>query len=523
MLAEVRYNPAMLRPNVRRLILSAMMAVCCFPAWSQTNPIRFHIRLSPEAAKAPVSGRLLVFLAPFDPAADEIVPGSGRDAHSVFIAARDVQSLAPGSTVEVNPDEMAYPAPFSTRPSADYQVMTLLDVNHDYAYAGSSPGDLRSPALSLSTIDPARVGTIDLNLTIRVPVPKIELPLGSEMLDFTSPALSAFWGRPIHMRGVIVLPPSYSKDPERAYPAVYWTQGFGGKLEDIAKSPAAGYSKGMATGKLPEMIYVMLDQSCAGGTHEFADSVNNGPWGKALTTELIPYLESKYRIEAKPGSRFLTGHSSGGWAALWLQVAYPEVFGGSWPISPDPGDFRDFTGPNLRPDSLTNFYRNAEGRPFMLVREKDKAGQYKDFQSIEDFAHQERVLGDYGGQMASFEWVFSPRGPDGRPQPLFNRDSGEVDPEVAKYWARYDVAQVLRENADRLRPLLANKIHLTVGTVDTYHLDGPAHLLEQTAKELNIPMQFTFVPGRDHNSVLQGGLIEQIAAEMEAVAHPKAK
>ena len=46
---------------------------------------------------------------------------------------------------------------------------------------------------------------------------------------------------------------------------------------------------------------------CATGTHEFADSVNNGPWGAALTTEFIPHLESKYRMDAKSNGRFLQG------------------------------------------------------------------------------------------------------------------------------------------------------------------------------------------------------------------------
>jgi len=91
--------------------------------------------------------------------------------------------------------------------------------------------------------------------------------------------------------------------------------------------------------KTPEMIWVMLLQASPTGTHEFADSANNGPWGKALTMELIPYLEKKYRMDARPNGRFLTGHSSGGWAAMWIQVSHPDFFGGTWPTAPDPGDF----------------------------------------------------------------------------------------------------------------------------------------------------------------------------------------
>ncbi len=107
--------------------------------------------------------------------------------------------------------------------------------------------------------------------------------------------------------------------------------------------------------------------------------------------------------------------------------------------------------------------------------------------------------------------------------PLFDRDTGVIDPEVAKAWEAYDIAEILRKRADRLRPLLDGRVHLTVGTEDTFHLDGPAHLLEDTATELNINIRFTFVPGKDHGNIYDGNLDEQIAQEMDAIAHPKTK
>src|SRR3546814_4636404 len=103
----------------------------------------------------------------------------------------------------------------------------------------------------------------------------------------------------------------------------------------------------MAKGERPPMSWVILDQHIATGTHEFADSANNGPWGAALTTEAIPALEAKYRMDARPSGRFLNGHSSGGWSTLWLQVAYPKIFGGTWPTAPDASDFHDFTNINI--------------------------------------------------------------------------------------------------------------------------------------------------------------------------------
>jgi S-formylglutathione hydrolase FrmB len=391
-------------------------------------------------------------------------------------------------------------------------VMALLDVSHHYTYNGSSAGDPRSDVVALKQLDPAHAGAVELSLGILTPEKVVTAPASSEMLDFESPALTSFWGRSIHIRGVVVLPPNYEKSAKH-YPTVYWTHGFGADLHAIAEHYASSYYQKMEQGELPAMIYVLLDQSCPGGTHEFADSVNNGPWGKALTTELIPYLEKKYRMQATPSGRLLTGHSSGGWAALWLQVAYPKVFGGTWPTSPDPSDFRIFTGPDLHSDPPSNFYHDAQGKPWPLVRMGTQ-----EVMSLEDYARQEAVLGAYGGQMASFEWVFSPRGEDGRPQRLFDRQTGAVDPAVAKAWEKFDIDVILRKDAQRLRPLLQNKIHLTVGTADTFHLDAPAHLLEETLKELGIKATFTYLPGKSHFDLYQDGLGKQIGMEMEKTA-----
>jgi S-formylglutathione hydrolase FrmB len=494
-----------------------LFVLSCFLQAQSGEPIHFRVKLSSELGNVSRSGRLLIFLSSSKKAEKELRPALGLESHSVWITACEVDHLEPGATVEVYGNEPSYPAPLVQAPAGDYQVMALLDVSHHYTYTGNSAGDPRSEVMALKQLDPAHAGALELSLSVLTPEKPITAPASSEMLDFESPALTSFWGRPIHMRGVVVLPPHYRESAKR-YPTVYWTHGFGADLHAIAEHYASSYYKKMEQGELPPMIYVLLDQSCAGGTHEFADSVNNGPWGKALTTELIPYLEKKYRMQSTPSGRLLTGHSSGGWAALWLQVAYPKVFGGTWPTSPDPSDFRAFTGPDLRSDPPSNFYHDAQGKPWPLVRMGTQ-----EVMSMEDYARQEAVLGEYGGQMASFEWVFSPRGNDGRPERLFDRQTGVVDPKVEKAWEKYDISEVLRKNAQRLRPLLQNKIHLTVGTADTFHLDTPAHLLEETLKELGIKATFTYLPGKSHFDLYQDGLGKQIGMEMEKTAEAGAR
>src|SRR5262249_2926390 len=155
-----------------------------------------------------------------------------------------------------------------------------------------------------------------------------------------------------------------------------------------------------------------------------------------------------------------------------------------------------------------NIYRTPDGRRTMIMRFNGKEI------ATEDDARREMVLGEYGGQLSSFEAVFSPRGPDGRPMRLFDRVTGEIDPAVGKAWQRYDIARIVRENWRTLGPRLNGKIHLYVGTADNFYLDHPARLLEQTIKELGGTAEFVFLPGRTHSQVYDDGVAERMWQEM---------
>jgi S-formylglutathione hydrolase FrmB len=490
----------------------------------------------------PAGGRLLVFAAEAKAAQAAAKDGKVEEVDAnpfqpeqVAVAAREVSRIEPGKAVAIDADQQAFPAAFSALPPGDYLVQAVLDVDHSYNYTGRGAGDLvsevaklhlpaaQAPLLKLARALPARD---PWELSPRFPQEvRDALPAArahATAIDFDSPALGAFWGRPIAMRGWVLTPPGYDAKAAARYPTVYYTHGFTGNAERMTGVLASVYAM-MAKGRMPPMIWVFLDESSPTGTHEFADSVNNGPWGQALTTELIPYLEAHYRMDGRAGGRFLNGHSSGGWATLWLQTRYPKVFGGTWSTSPDPSDFHDFTGVDLYAAGA-NVYHKADGTPRPLVRDHAKV-----LGSFENFARLERVLGPYGGQLASFEWVFSPRGADGRPEPMFDRDTGAVDPQVVAYWsAHYDIARRLREHWPELKSDLDGKIHLYVGTADTFYLDGAAHRLKATLDGLHAQSDIRFLPGKTHFDLYAVGedrqaLLEDIAWQMYRVARPQAR
>src|SRR5262245_10793053 len=398
------------------------LAATVFATPALAAPVVFHVSLG-HASATSVSGRLLVFAKPLGPADKRPVAAVNMDqidTHAAAIAAQEVARLEPDATVELDADVTAFPTPFSQLKPGRYAVQAVLDRDHSYNYTGRGPGDLVSGvvemdlpggAAQLLTLATAVPETDPLQPLSNVPAALKEAYAAAKAdihpIAFASPALSRFWGRPAALRGWVVTPPDYAAHPGQHYPTVYYTQGFGGSLRSLHDVAVARWDE-MKTGKAPPMIWVGVDQSTPTGTSECVDSVNNGPWGQALTTELIPELERQYRMDAKPSGRLLTGHSSGGWAVLWLQVNYPKLFGGAWPTSPDPSDFHDFLGINLYL-SRANVYRKPDGTPWPLARDKGEV-----LLSVEDYARREVVLGAYGGQMASFERVCSPRRREGQ-------------------------------------------------------------------------------------------------------------
>ncbi|HEX6813147.1 MAG TPA: alpha/beta hydrolase-fold protein [Planctomycetota bacterium] len=334
-----------------------------------------------------------------------------------------------------------------------------------------------------------------------------------KLFELRSKLLSEFWGRDMSVRAGVVLPPDLGA--EERLPVCYSIHGFGGSHRGAIRR-APDLVKGMADGSTPRLLYVFLEAQFEFGHHEFADSENNGPWGKALVTEFVPALEEHFHAFGTPAARFLTGHSSGGWSSFWLQVTYPEFFGGTWSTAPDSVDFRDFTGIDVY--RFANAYTDPDGKPIQLVRRKGEWAQ-----TIEQFVTKELERRDHGGQFMSFNAVFSPRGKDGRPMNMFDPKTGVIDKAVAESWRKYDIGYILRENWPTLGPKLKGKLRVFIGTQDTFRLEGACYLLRDDLKKLGSDAQVIFAEGRDHGSLFQphpelwpNGLLARIHGEMKA-------
>src|SRR6202042_2861452 len=98
-----------------------------------TQHLFFRVNVGPKFT-APVSGRLLIFLSAGTGAKQ--VDENPFQPTAVYVAAKDVSDLTAGSSVDVDTDDLAFPAGFSSLKGGDYQAQAVLDVNHDYNYGG---------------------------------------------------------------------------------------------------------------------------------------------------------------------------------------------------------------------------------------------------------------------------------------------------------------------------------------------------------------------------------------------------
>lgn len=467
----------------------AALAAAFFALPAAANAAGVHVKLG-AGINAPDGGRLIVFATKGAVPASKRVEPDFHDPRATFIASVDVPSLASGAVADVAFTTGGLPAAIASAAPGTYSFSTVLDVHHHYAYNGIEPGDLIGPTVTVKFNKSTDVALMLDAVEPHTPLTPVE---GLSYFAFRSDALSAFAGHDVVMNAVVIDPdPAATPKTKERYPTAYIIDGFGA-TQGSGIIRATRLIAAMNGKVIPKMFYVVLDPSAPTGHHVFADSANNGPWGTALTTEFIPMLEARYpTMMATVHGRFLTGHSSGGWSTLWLQISYPDVFGGTWSTSPDPVDFHNFTGPNLF-DPAQNMYHRADGTPYNLVRDGGE-----DIETLRDYVGSEQALGATGGQFSSFNAVFSPRGADGKPLPLFDVTTGTIDRSVAAAWENYDIATVLRNRWSELGPKLAGKLHITVGTADTFHLNEGVELLAAELRDLKSDAQITFVPGKTH-------------------------
>ena len=459
------------------------------------------IVLDPKIAKASMSGRVFLVLSKSE--SKGITPEPRWIEPDPFFGL-DVSSIKPGEPLLIDNKWQGFPLEnIGKVPPGTYWASAILDLNKASRKIFSSEGNYFSKSVKVE------IGSLNQAPTVLVLDQVFHEPQFPEtevvkLAQMESKLLSKFHGRRIMLRAGVALPQSYKDNKDRKYPAIYEVPGFGGNHFAALSSPGRGKT---AVEGGEEVVHIMLDPDCPLGHHVFADSANNGPWGKALTEEFIPFLEKEFRLIPQSWARLVTGHSSGGWSSLWLQLKYPNVFGGVWSTAPDPVDFRDFQKINLYA-SNQNMFKDEKGKDRPIGRKGDTP-----FLFYKPFSDMEFAMGR-GGQLGSFEAVFSERDSQGNPKKLWDRKTGVVDSDTAESWKKYDIRLLVENNKDALFGKLKGKIHVYMGDKDTFYLEGATRLLGDTLKKLGSDATVVLFAGKDHSNLMDAELRARISKEM---------
>ena len=513
-------------------LLSLLLGLAAAPAAAAPS---FAVTL-PASEAGPVTGRLIVIAARVaDPEPRLQIGITGPPAFAV-----DVEGLRPGATAMVGTAADSFPVGLAELPAGNYHVQALLirytevsradghriwvPVSHRRVFSTMMEGNLFSRPTAV-TIDPSGTARIALTLTERIPpTPERVETEWIRHVRIRSEILSRFWGRDMHIGASVLLPRGFADYPQARYPAVYvFGHGdapFGFTTDAATNTPraqAAARDANVRTGYefaqewmsdgFPRMAAITFEIPSPYFVESYAiNSANNGPYGDAITRELIPYLERTFRLIPEPYARIVEGASTGGWEALAMQVHYPELIGGAWVFNPDPIDFTRYQLANIYEDENMFTLRvnewNVRERPFRRSRE----GQ--PLFDVRELARLEALLGSRGRsfyQLGIWQATHGPVGPDGYPRPLFDPRTGAIDRDVASYMRDngYDLSAHVRRNWDRLGPQLRGRINLFAGEMDDFYLNLAVYQFETMIREVggaDYPMRFEYGrPKKGHN------------------------
>jgi enterochelin esterase-like enzyme len=462
-------------------------------------------------------GRLFIFISenPYREPRKQLWPISQLKNH---IFAVNLEGWMPGQVMEIS-EGLNRTGPFdlASVPEGRYVIQVLWDQDREESRI-NAPGNLYSEARNVSITENLTVNT---SLDREIPPRKLVDHGFVKLVELRSDTLSSWWNRPVKLKASVLLPADYFDRPENRYPVRYNIAGYGGRYDRVNRMVADNSSFGQwwFSGEAPGIINVFLDGEGPFGDCYQLDSENNGPYGTALIHELIPHIESSFRAIGTPATRFVDGCSTGGWVSLALQIFYPDFFNGAFSYSPDAVEFENYQTINIYKDR--NAYYNEWGNPRPLAR--DLTGD--PMVLMEEFVRYENVLGasdtylNSGGQICAHTALYSPRGENGLPAPLFDPVTGVIDHDIAEHWKKYDLRIRLRENWSEIGPSLQGKIWIWMGDMDHFILNPATRALDEYLKGTSDPesdAEIIFEPMQGHCSRFSHReILEMIAGKLK--------
>jgi hypothetical protein len=495
----------------------------------QASSYRFTVSFPSAQSATPLDGRLLLILST-DPSAEPRLQVN-NSVRTQMIFGLDVDALQPGQSVTLDDAAFGYPVRYlHDVPAGDYFVQVVLHKYETFHRADGhtvklpmdrgegqhwqlAPGNLYSTPRKITL----HAGGDPVAIVLDQVIPPIPDPKDTPYIrhiKIQSGLLTKFWGRPMFLSANVLLPEGFDSHPNAHFPLMIEEDHFNDDLRGFRTTPPdpdlkpdyserfhiSGYNRiqqeeaykfyqQWIAPNFPRYLVAQINHANPYYDDSYAvNSANLGPYGDAIETELIPAIEKTFRGIGQGWARFVYGGSTGGWESLAVQIFYPDHYNGAFVACPDPVDFRGFTNINLYSDKNMFF---IDG-PHMRVEqpgERDYLG--RTLTTTRQINQYELALGSHGRSGEQFDiWqaVYGPVAKDGYPQTIFDKETGEIDPTTAAYWKEhYDLSAILQKNWSSLGPMLEGKIHVYVGSADTYFLNDAVYYLEEVLNATKNP------------------------------------
>ncbi len=510
--------------------LVLILTLCWTSCQKQEKSTSVSVSFDKNVGAQSLDGRLLLMLSTDDGREPRFQINAGLNTQLIF--GMDVEGMQPGQ--EMVFDESIFGFPYESLgdvPPGEYHVQALLHTYETFNLStghtvklpmdngegqqwNRSPGNLYSTPFKISV---GENGIQNVEVVMDQVIPPIEEPVDTEWIKhikIKSEKLSEFWGRDMYLGAHVLLPKGFEEHPEAKYPLMifhgHFPSDFGGfrttppdpNLEPdySARFDVEGYNimqqqeaydfyRRWNDPNFPRFLIIEIQHPTPYYDDSYAvNSASQGPYGDAITHELIPYIEEQFRGMGEGWSRFLYGGSTGGWEALAVQVKYPDEYNGCFAACPDPIDFRSYCLTNIYEDKNAYYY-DSEHKKIEVPAHRDYLGHVQT--TTREYNHLELVLGTKsrsGQQWDIWEATYSPQGEDGYPQRLWDKMSGDINPEVAAYWREnYDLRHILERDWDKLGDKLKGKIYIYCGDMDNYYLNNAVYLMEDFLESTTDP------------------------------------
>lgn len=516
--------------SVKRILIVLISFILFYCSEKKNyNKTKFEITYPEKFSENGYDGRLLLMISNNNNAEPRFQINDSH--HTQIIFGIDVESWKSGETQIFDSNVYGYPIKsIGNLKEGEYYVQAFLHkyetFNLSTGYKVKLPKDQGegqkwniSPKNLYSTPKKVKIsksGTVKLSLENEIsPIEPIQDSKYIKHVKIKSEMLSKFWGRDMFLQANVLVPHNFNKNSKVKYPLMIFHGHFPNTFRGFRTEPPAapkkdtiynsrfgitGYKyiqekeaydlyKNWISDDFPRFIAIEIQHQNPYYDDSYAvNSANLGPYGDAITYELIPHVENLFNGVGEGWGRFLYGGSTGGWEALAVQVFYPSEYNGCFAACPDPIDFRAFTVVNIYEDENA-YYHKSDYKKTLRAGMRDGKGIIKSH--LIDMNHREMVLGSKGrsgDQWDIWQAVFSPAGDDGYPKPIWDKKTGKIDKYVAEYWKEnYDLSYILERDWNKIGNDLIGKLHIYCGDMDNYYLNNAVVLTEEFLESTKNP------------------------------------